>query len=306
MTPTIIGFNEQTATISIGLKYGCLMVNDVATFKAWEQACDKYETTCVPAGCGMIKQVKTLIQPLSVSFHYAGKDSNGRAMFTIPQVVKNSPQAYWQGEMEMCGRKVKVRLQKNNNVRVSSVSSSVITGYVDYVVDGKVVCKLATIAAGCLQPPDGFVAVNDPATGNLLGYASVPVRNSLVASGAAVILAGNGDGNQTPAVLVSGAKSIASGIYAAALGADGSDFSNASIAPAVLTSITVIARHSSEDNSLPNIASKVSITTPAGTFVLLDGEDISWNADGNNSLSNTIVTCMGDSAASIVFTGRIT
>jgi hypothetical protein len=228
-------------------------------------------------------------------------------MFTIPTSVKSSPQAYWQGEMTMCGRKVKVNLQKNTNVKISSVSSSVVTGYVDYIVDGKVVCKLATIAAGCLLPPDEWFAVNDPLTGMLLGYASAPIRNSTdtCENGPLIPVAGCAT-PPTPAIIISGAKSIASGIYAATLGVDGDTFSNASIAPALLTSITIIARHSSEDNSLPTITSKVSITTPSGTYVLLDGEDISWNADGNNSLSNTIVTCMGDAAATIVFTGRIT
>jgi hypothetical protein len=107
-----------------------------------------------------------------------------------------------------------------------------------------------------------------------------------------------------PAVIVNGAKSIASGAYAATLGADGVTFDSASIAPALLTSITVIARRSNPDTALTSAASKVSITTPNGTYILLDGESISWAAEDNNSLSNVVVTCVGAAAASVIFAGR--
>lgn len=171
MTPTIIGFNDQTATIAIGLKQGCRTVDDTATLNMWESGCAKYVSTCIPAGCGLIKTVQTVVLPVKTSFPYVGKDSNSRAVFTIPASVKASKQLYWQGEMTMCGRTVKVQLQKSNSVSVSSVATSFVTGYVDYVVNGVVIGKVALISPSCLSIPKGWVAMKNPVDGALVGYA---------------------------------------------------------------------------------------------------------------------------------------
>lgn len=171
MSPTIILFNEQTATISIGLKYGCLTVDDVATFAVSEQACQQWVTTCVPATqCSPAKYTKTLVQPTTINFFYVGKDLNGRAKFNIPAVIKTSTQKYWSGIMTMCGRTVKVNLQKSDLVKIESVLTSVITGYVNYPATGAPIGQVATITTGCLQAPNGFLPMKD-ALGNIIGYA---------------------------------------------------------------------------------------------------------------------------------------
>lgn len=171
MNPTIIGFNTQTNSIAIGLKAGCLTVDDTATLDIWEQACTKYLTTIVNAGCGLTRNVVSVAPNVKISLQYSGKDSDGRAIFLLPQAIKDSANLYWAGEMVMCGRKVKISLQRHNSVSISSTATSFITGYVDFIVGGIAVGKVGILSAGCLSVPKGWVAMRNPLTGALVGYA---------------------------------------------------------------------------------------------------------------------------------------
>ena len=156
--PVIIGINPIASTVSIALRYGCLSVSDTATLSVSEQACEQFDITCVPAtACKAATYIKTPKASLTMLFPYVGKDGNGKATFSIPSAFKTSIQRYWKAEMSMCGRTVKVQLQKTGEASVQSFSTSALTGLVDFESCGQIIGKVATIASGCMAPDNWMI-----------------------------------------------------------------------------------------------------------------------------------------------------
>lgn len=169
MNPMIVLYDALTSTVSIAVRFGCSTVDDTATLSVWPAECPKVCEKWVDAGCGFQRLVVEPLPTVKTAATYLGTTSDKMAKFRLPEIMHTSDQIYWHGELERCGRKIKVRFQRRTQTG-ATYETSIVNGCADWIVDSEVIGKVATIREGCLVP-SGWAEMRNCDTGALIGYA---------------------------------------------------------------------------------------------------------------------------------------
>jgi hypothetical protein len=142
-----------------------------ATLKIWKPGCLKPIRTCVgcnPCG-GMVWKV-TYPTRQEITIQSSETEGGGRIKFALPQTFFDMGVGRLDGSITLCGKTTPVAFQVFDSPEVVEYNSGAYRTTVSYTVGGVVVGELAVLKANC-RIPQGFVAVLDEITCNVIGYA---------------------------------------------------------------------------------------------------------------------------------------